>query len=198
MVEGSSATCASHNLKWRGAYQRWNIAVKRYWETKTVGLEGHTTWRGTSQPRARTARPRHRGIAGPQRPPPWPSPQRGGGEGGGIFVAEIACLRLPVAFATQTGADPHRQAESAGPDPETTGLQDYTITGPQDCSPGSVVSDHWSLLCGLRLPVPARQTGGLCGKTETFGLRAGVARDRPACCPRSSRHPAFPLTPAVC
>ena len=25
-------------------------------------------------------------------------------------------------------------------------------------------------LCGLRLPVPARQTGGLCGKTETFGL----------------------------
>jgi len=27
-----------------------------------------------------------------------------------------------------------------------------------------------SFLCGLRLPVPARQTGGLCGKTETFGL----------------------------
>jgi hypothetical protein len=32
------------------------------------------------------------------------------------FTAEIACLRLPVAFATQTGADPHRQAEIAEPD----------------------------------------------------------------------------------
>ena len=162
------------------------------WIGRAYHLEG-------SQP---TARPDGASSASRNRrssaTPTLPSPQRGGGEGGGIFVAEIACLRLPVAFATQTGADPHRQAESAGPDPETTGLQDYTITGPQDCSPGSVVSDHWSLLCGLRLPVPARQTGGLCGKTETFGLRAGVARDRPACCPRSSRHPAFPLTPAVC
>jgi len=35
-------------------------------------------------------------------------------------TAEIACLRLPVAFATQTGADPHRQAEIAEPDHETT------------------------------------------------------------------------------
>jgi hypothetical protein len=66
----------------------------------------------------------------------------------------------------------------------TTRLHDYGTTGLQ---PG--VSGQWSVLCGLR---------GLCGKTETFGLRAGVARDRPACCPRSSRHPAFPLTPAVC
>jgi len=34
----------------------------------------------------------------------------------GFLTAEIACLRLPVAFATQTGADPHRQAEIAEPD----------------------------------------------------------------------------------
>jgi hypothetical protein len=34
----------------------------------------------------------------------------------GFFTAEIACLRLPVAFATQTGVDPHRQAEIAEPD----------------------------------------------------------------------------------
>jgi len=42
-----------------------------------------------------------------------------------FFTAEIACLRLPVAclralhrqaFATQTGADAHRQAESAESD----------------------------------------------------------------------------------
>ena len=42
----------------------------------------------------------------------------------GFLTAEIACLRLPVAFATQTGADPHRQAEIAESDPETTGLRD--------------------------------------------------------------------------
>jgi hypothetical protein len=42
----------------------------------------------------------------------------------GFLTAEIACLRLPVAFATQTGADPHRQAEIAESDHETTGLRD--------------------------------------------------------------------------
>ena len=41
-----------------------------------------------------------------------------------LFTAEIACLRLPVDFATQTGADPHRQAEIAEPDHGTTGLRD--------------------------------------------------------------------------
>ena len=97
-----------------------------------------------------------------------------------FFTAEIACLRPPVAclralhrqaFATQTGADSHRQAESAEPEPRSRSLgHARKQTVPTRKNPR--FWNHWKsliLLCVLRGPAPGRD----CGQTETFGIKKG-------------------------
>jgi hypothetical protein len=49
-----------------------------------------------------------------------------------------------------------------------------SVPSPKNCRPW-VCSEYLVFPCGLRLPVPARQTGGLCGKTETFGFNLVTA-----------------------